>query len=218
ALRFAHCGVALSDAEASVVSPFTSKSKTIQSVVDLCREGRCSLATSFVSVKFLIWCWILTDGFSVLGCSYVITLSKPLKELKPFRPTSSLIGPTTLVSLFGQQVVNVVFLCCIVRLLTSEPIWKNNMLMGFVAVLAAIDLYLLLGEPSAVMDQFRISSSTNVVGLPDIPMPFSFRLKYFGLVLGHIFVSVFFQHFVVLGPVRSHFRKKYHTDAILMRK
>ncbi|KAF1776305.1 P-type ATPase, cytoplasmic domain N [Phytophthora cactorum] len=54
ALRFAHCGVALSDAEASVVSPFTSKSKTIQSVVDLCREGRCSLATSFVSVKFLI--------------------------------------------------------------------------------------------------------------------------------------------------------------------
>ncbi|KAG3044626.1 hypothetical protein JG687_00007064 [Phytophthora cactorum] len=92
------------------------------------------------------------------------------------------------------------------------------MLMGFVAVLAAIDLYLLLGEPSAVMDQFRISSSTNVVGLPDIPMPFSFRLKYFGLVLGHIFVSVFFQHFVVLGPVRSHFRKKYHTDAILMRK
>ncbi|KAG3107541.1 hypothetical protein PI124_g12162 [Phytophthora idaei] len=99
-----------------------------------------------------------------------------------------------------------------------QPIWKKYMLMGFVAVLAAIDLYLLLGEPSAVMDQFRISSSTNVVGLPDIPMPFSFRLKYFGLVLGHIFVSIFFQHFVVLGPVRSHFRKKYHTDAILMRK
>eukprot|EP00644_Phytophthora_capsici_P009380 jgi/Phyca11/563883/estExt2_Genewise1.C_PHYCAscaffold_130310 len=54
ALRFAHVGVALSDAEASVVSPFTSKAKTIQSVVDLCREGRCSLATSFASVKFLI--------------------------------------------------------------------------------------------------------------------------------------------------------------------
>ncbi|KAF1776317.1 hypothetical protein GQ600_13139 [Phytophthora cactorum] len=99
------------------------------------------------------WCWILTDGFSVLGCSYVITLSKPLKELKPFRPTSSLIGPTTL--FFGSRY--------------RQPIWKNNMLMGFVAVLAAIDLYLLLGEPSAVMDQFRISSSTNVVGLPDIP-------------------------------------------------
>ncbi|KAG2797622.1 hypothetical protein PC116_g9057 [Phytophthora cactorum] len=171
------------------------------------------------------WCWILTDGFSVLGCSYVITLSKPLKELKPFRPTSSLIGPTTLVSLFGQQVVNVVFLCCIVRLLTSE-VWYCPFLPENIDAarwwimsdnhLSTLFFFTIIFR--AVMDQFRISSSTNVVGLPDIPMPFSFRLKYFGLVLGHIFVSVFFQHFVVLGPVRSHFRKKYHTDAILMRK
>ncbi|ETL78750.1 hypothetical protein L917_20504 [Phytophthora nicotianae] len=291
ALRFAHCGVALSDAEASVVSPFTSKSKTIQSVVDLCREGRCSLATSFASVKFLVvyglissmlwvfqsyhtvmvsqWCWILSDGFSLLGCSYFITLAKPLKELKPVRPTSSLIGPTTLVSLFGQQVVNIIFQCFSVHLLTSEvwycpfspeyidaakwwlmadnhlstlffftiifqqhtaawvfsfgsiyrqPIWKNYLLMGFLAVLATIDLYLLLGEPNAVTDQFRISSGTNVVGLPDIPMPLSFRLKYLGVVLGHFIVSVFFQHVVVLGPVRSYFRKKYHSDAIPMRQ
>ncbi|POM63022.1 P-type ATPase (P-ATPase) Superfamily [Phytophthora palmivora] len=144
ALHFAHAGVALSDAEASVVSPFTSKSKTIQSVVDLCREGRCSVATSFASVKFVIvygligsvmrafqsyhtvivsqWCWILSDGVSMLGCAYVMKLSKPLKELKAVRPTSSLIGPTTLVSMLGQQIVNVIFLCCSVHLLTSE-VW-----------------------------------------------------------------------------------------------
>ncbi|KAG6608716.1 P-type ATPase (P-ATPase) Superfamily [Phytophthora cinnamomi] len=40
--RFAHAGVALSDAE---VSLFTSKTNLILSVVDLCREGRCSVAT-----------------------------------------------------------------------------------------------------------------------------------------------------------------------------
>ncbi|KAF4146278.1 haloacid dehalogenase-like hydrolase [Phytophthora infestans] len=267
ALRFAHCGVALSDAEASVVSPFTSKSKTIQSVVDLCREGR------FVSHRDGVAVVLDPLGriFFLLGCSYAITLFKPLKELKPVRPTSSLIGPTTLVSLFGQQLVNVIFLCCSVHLLTSEiwycpfspenidaakwwlmadnhlstlffftiifqqhtaawvfsfgshyrqPILKNNVLMGFVAVLVTIDLYLLLGEPtgSAFTDQFRISSSTNVIGLPDIPMPFSFRLKYFGLVSGSFITSVSFQYFVVLGPVRSHFREKYHSDAIPMRK
>ena len=39
ALRAAHAGIALSDAEASVVSPFTSKSKSIFSVVDLLKEG-----------------------------------------------------------------------------------------------------------------------------------------------------------------------------------
>ncbi|CAH0519293.1 unnamed protein product [Peronospora belbahrii] len=142
ALRFAHAGVALSDAEASVVSPFTSREKSIQSVVDLCREGRCSVATSFASVKFLImygligsvlrlfmyfhainlsqWCWILVEGFMLVGCSYVITLSKPLDELKPFRPTSSLIGPTTLASILGQEAINVIYMSCCIHMLSSQ--------------------------------------------------------------------------------------------------
>ncbi|ETI31700.1 hypothetical protein F443_21362 [Phytophthora nicotianae P1569] len=291
ALRFAHCGVALSDAEASVVSPFTSKSKTIQSVVDLCREGRCSLATSFSSVKFLIvygliesvlrlfqyyhavimsqWCWILADGFTLVGCSYVITLSKPLKELKDTRPTSSLIGPTTLLSIFGQEAINVIYLCCGVHMLMSEvwycpfspddvdvakwwllsdnhmatvlffsiifqqhtaawtfsfgsiyrqSIWCNYLLLVFFAAVGALDLYLVLGEPSSLTDQFRISSSTNVVGLPDVAMPMSFRLKYFGIIMGNLFTCILFEYFVVLGPVRTYFRNKYHTDVLPMRK
>jgi len=56
ALRAAHAGVALSEAEASVVSPFTAKTKSAMSVVDLHREGRASLANSFASYKFLITC------------------------------------------------------------------------------------------------------------------------------------------------------------------
>jgi cation-transporting ATPase 13A3/4/5 len=54
ALRAAHVGLALSEAEASVVSPFTSKTKSIHSMVDLLREGRCALATSFASYKFVL--------------------------------------------------------------------------------------------------------------------------------------------------------------------
>jgi magnesium-transporting ATPase (P-type) len=54
ALRAAHVGVALSEAEASVVSPFTAATKSVRSVVDLLREGRCALATSFAGYKFLI--------------------------------------------------------------------------------------------------------------------------------------------------------------------
>ncbi|EGZ11144.1 hypothetical protein PHYSODRAFT_337897 [Phytophthora sojae] len=291
ALRFAHAGVALSDAEASVVSPFTSREKTIQSVVDLCREGRCSVATSFASVKFLVmygligsvlrmfmyyhainlsqWCWILVEGFMLVGCSYVITLSKPLDELKDMRPTSSLIGPTTLASILGQEAINIIYLACSIHMLSSEvwycpfspddvdvakwwllsdnhmatilfvsiifqqhtaawtfsfgsiyrqPIWRNYVLLAFFAVVMALDLYLLLGEPSIVTDRFRISSSTNVVGLPDIPMPMSFRLKYLGMILGNIFTCILFEYVVVLGPVRSYFRNKYHTDVLPTRK
>lgn len=54
ALRAAHAGIALSDAEASIVSPFTGKSKSVRNVVDLLLEGRATLHTSFAMYKFLI--------------------------------------------------------------------------------------------------------------------------------------------------------------------
>ncbi len=51
ALKTAHVGIALSDAEASVVAPFTSLNKSIGSVIDVLKEGRCALASSFASYK-----------------------------------------------------------------------------------------------------------------------------------------------------------------------
>lgn len=54
ALKAAHVGVALSDAEASVVAPFTSLDKTITSVVDVLKEGRCALASALASYKYMI--------------------------------------------------------------------------------------------------------------------------------------------------------------------
>ena len=68
------------------------------------------MATSFASVKFLLMDGLIGSVLPMfmhdhannlsqllIGCSYIITLSKPLDELKAFRPTSSRIGPTTLV-------------------------------------------------------------------------------------------------------------------------
>ncbi|OWY96287.1 P-type ATPase (P-ATPase) [Phytophthora megakarya] len=223
----------------------------------------------FHAINLSQWCWILVEGFMLVGCSYVITLSKPLPELKAMRPTSSLIGPTTLASILGQEAINVIYLSCGVHLLSSQvwycpfspdtvdvakwwllsdnhlattlfffvifqqhiaawvfsfgstyrqPIWRNYLLMAFIAAVSALDLYLLLGEPSIVTDRVRISSSTNVVGLPDIPMPSSFRTKLLGMLLGNAFTCILFEYFVVLGPVRSYFRNKYHKDLIPMKK
>ncbi|KAM9445089.1 polyamine-transporting ATPase 13A2 isoform 1-T1 [Clarias gariepinus] len=53
ALRAADVGVSLSEAEASVASPFTSKSNNISCVPLLIREGRCSLVTSFSLFKYM---------------------------------------------------------------------------------------------------------------------------------------------------------------------
>lgn len=47
ALKAADIGISLSDAEASIAAPFTSKVQNISCVVKLLREGRASLVTSF---------------------------------------------------------------------------------------------------------------------------------------------------------------------------
>lgn len=51
ALRAAHAGIALSEAEASVVSPFTSHTKSPMSVVDLLKEGKCSVLSNILSSR-----------------------------------------------------------------------------------------------------------------------------------------------------------------------
>jgi cation-transporting ATPase 13A3/4/5 len=53
ALKAAHVGVALSDAEASIVSPFTSLDRSISSVVEILQEGRCALASAFAVYKYI---------------------------------------------------------------------------------------------------------------------------------------------------------------------
>ena len=47
ALKTADIGVSLSEAEASIAAPFTSKIQNISCVVELLKEGKASLTTSF---------------------------------------------------------------------------------------------------------------------------------------------------------------------------
>jgi cation-transporting P-type ATPase 13A2 len=53
ALKTADIGVSLSEAEASIAAPFTSKVQNISCVVELLKEGKASLTTSFQAFKFI---------------------------------------------------------------------------------------------------------------------------------------------------------------------
>lgn len=53
ALKAAHTGISLSDAESSVASPFTSKNPNITCVPDIIKEGRAALVTSFGIFKYM---------------------------------------------------------------------------------------------------------------------------------------------------------------------
>jgi cation-transporting ATPase 13A3/4/5 len=131
ALKTAHVGIALSDAEASIVSPFTSLDKSITSVVEVLKEGRCALASALASYKFIIiygqiealtqiinayfkitfseWCWIFMDGVWTISMAFTLPLAKAERTLARTRPTSSLLGPHTMCSTLGILWLNFSF-------------------------------------------------------------------------------------------------------------
>ena len=54
ALKAADVGISLSEAEASVAAPFTSRTPDISCVLDVIKEGRAALVTSFSCFKFML--------------------------------------------------------------------------------------------------------------------------------------------------------------------
>ncbi|CAG8502981.1 984_t:CDS:10, partial [Cetraspora pellucida] len=81
ALRAADVGVSLSDAEASVAAPFTSRKMDIGCVIEVIKEGRAALVTSFMG------------------------RTEPFPRIHPKRPTASLVSKKVLTSSIGQILV-----------------------------------------------------------------------------------------------------------------
>lgn len=65
ALKAAHVGISLSEAESSVASPFTSKEQNISCVPKVIKEGRAALVTSFGVFKVML-CYSLAELASVM--------------------------------------------------------------------------------------------------------------------------------------------------------
>ena len=53
ALKAADVGLSLSEAEASVAAPFTSRTPDISCVIEVLKEGRAALVTSFSCFKYM---------------------------------------------------------------------------------------------------------------------------------------------------------------------
>uniref|UniRef100_A0A665X149 Uncharacterized protein n=1 Tax=Echeneis naucrates TaxID=173247 RepID=A0A665X149_ECHNA len=122
ALRAADVGVSLSEAEASVASPFTSKTEDISCVPLLIREGRCSLVTSFSLFRYMAlysliqFCSVLIlytvktgvadmqflfcDIALVTVLAVVMGKGGPSDQLHSCRPPASLLALPVLGSLF----------------------------------------------------------------------------------------------------------------------
>ncbi|KAI0244014.1 hypothetical protein L0F63_003763, partial [Massospora cicadina] len=146
ALRAAHVGVALSDAEASLVSPFSTRHPSVMGCVAVLRYGRAALASSVACYKFLIlygeimaWLeltqfyfsvvvsqpvWVVVDGLVTTTMILSLALARPAATLAGARPTARLLGPQTLASAISQSLVNLGFLILAIGLLFRQPFFK----------------------------------------------------------------------------------------------
>ncbi|XP_077610491.1 putative cation-transporting ATPase 13A5 [Crocuta crocuta] len=131
ALKMAHAGISLSEEEASVASPFTSKIANIKCVPHLIKEGRAALVSSFgvfkyltmygiiqfIGTSLLYWQLQLFGNYQYLMQDIAITLMVCLTmssthaypTLAPYRPAGQLLSPPLLLSVF----LNTCFTCIV---------------------------------------------------------------------------------------------------------
>ncbi|XP_038642827.1 probable cation-transporting ATPase 13A3 [Scyliorhinus canicula] len=143
ALKRAHAGISLSELEASVASPFTSKTPDISCVPDLIREGRAALVTSFCVFKFMALYsiiqylsvlllysvlsnlgdvqYLFIDLAIIMSIAFTMSLNSSWKELVPRRPPSGLISVSMLLSVFMQILLTLTFQVTAFLLVKEQP-------------------------------------------------------------------------------------------------
>jgi len=124
ALKAADVGISLSEAEASVAAPFTSRVFDIRCVPEVIREGRAALVTSFscfkymslysaiqfTSVSFLYasasnlgdFQFLFIDLALILPIAVFMSWAGPFPELCRKKPTADLVSRKVLTPLLGQ--------------------------------------------------------------------------------------------------------------------
>ncbi|XP_072114405.1 polyamine-transporting ATPase 13A3-like isoform X1 [Mobula birostris] len=146
ALRRAHAGISLSELEASVASPFTSKTPDVSCVPKLIREGRTALVTSFCVFKFMAMYsliqylsvlllysilsnlgdvqFLFIDLAIIMSIMFTMSLNSSWKELVPQRPPTSLMSVPILLSMLLQTLLTLAFQVTAFLLVKEQPWYR----------------------------------------------------------------------------------------------
>lgn len=146
ALKAADVGISLSEAEASVAAPFTSRVFDIRCVLEVIREGRAALVTSFscfkymslysaiqfTSVSFLYakasnlgdFQFLFIDLVLILPLAIFMGWSGPAPTLYRKRPTADLVSRKVLTPLLGLMAISVAIQAVSYVAVREQPWYK----------------------------------------------------------------------------------------------
>ncbi|KAL4890393.1 hypothetical protein BDV59DRAFT_184390 [Aspergillus ambiguus] len=143
ALKAADVGISLSEAEASVAAPFTSRQFDVSCVPTLIREGRAALVTSFCCFKYMSlysaiqfstvsllytsasnlgdFQFLFIDLVLILPIAIFMGWTGPFPMLSRKRPTADLVSRKVLTPLLGQILIFVLVQVAAYKLVQTQP-------------------------------------------------------------------------------------------------
>ncbi|KAF6760303.1 P-type ATPase [Ephemerocybe angulata] len=127
ALKAADVGISLSEAEASVAAPFTSSTPDVGCVLEVIKEGRAALVTSFSCFKYMAlysliqftsvtllyyfasslgdFQFLYIDLFIIIPVAVTMARTLPYPRIYVKRPTANLVSRKVLTSIIGQVLI-----------------------------------------------------------------------------------------------------------------
>eukprot|EP00656_Telonema_subtile_P012742 TRINITY_DN16435_c0_g1_i1.p1 TRINITY_DN16435_c0_g1~~TRINITY_DN16435_c0_g1_i1.p1 ORF type:complete len:410 (+),score=124.59 TRINITY_DN16435_c0_g1_i1:138-1367(+) len=127
--------------DASVAAPFTSRSPSIKNVVDLIRQGRCTLLSALQNQQIMMleciissYCisalsleggrsserQMMASSWLIMIASIAFSYATPIDRLSDIKPLRSLFHPAVFLSMLGQAAIHLFCLVYAVRLATEE--------------------------------------------------------------------------------------------------
>ena len=147
ALKAAHVGISLSDAEASVAAPFTATKGDVSCVPALVREGRCALVTSLSVFKYMalysmiqfsavLMLYTFKSNFgdmqflysdaAVTAVSFLMVRTYALHRIGAERPPQVLLSSRVIISVLAQIAFALTVQFCAYFYLTTQPWFRAN--------------------------------------------------------------------------------------------
>ena len=148
ALRTADVGVSLTSEESSIAAPFNSNKDNISCLIDLIREGKCSLATTIQIFKYMIvysfiqfltvvllfmnnsyltdFQFIIVDIFIILPLASLSPMTQPYRKLTKHQLNGNFVSFNIIISIFSQVFICLFFLIVGINFL-KKRIWYKPM-------------------------------------------------------------------------------------------